>query len=217
MAEFRCQVTIPAVTSIAEDALVNVWGVAGAPSDAGDWAPDFAGNIKDFYDAWATYRSTLFNWAGAGLKVYRLSDPKPRAPRYEAALGLVASKASTTLPTEVAVCLSFQALQLSGAPQARRRGRIYLGPFGTNAAQSNASRPDTGLTGSISLAAKNLLIASDSNSEGWKWAILSPTGVPGPTEAIAYSLVDNGWVDDAWDTQRRRGLAPATKFAWTRD
>jgi hypothetical protein len=40
--------------------------------------------------------------------------------------------------------------------------------------------------------------------EDVEWAIYSPT-------ANLHKTITDIWVDDAWDTQRRRGLAPTTR------
>jgi hypothetical protein len=95
---------------------------------------------------------------------------------------------------------------VSGQPQARKRGRIYLGPFDTT--QLNADgRILPACQTTIRNAAQALLTASDVALD-WSWAVYSPTNASGV-------IVDNGWVDNEWDTQRRRGRAATTRSTFT--
>jgi hypothetical protein len=45
-------------------------------------------------------------------------------------------------------------------------------------------------------------------SASWDWVVYSPTD-------DAYHEVANGWVDNAWDTQRRRGYKPTSRTTFT--
>nr|CRY96626.1 hypothetical protein [uncultured prokaryote] len=136
--------------------------------------------------------SSLIDASNIRCDYYRMSDPTPRQVVYSGAItGLTMS--TTAGPTEVAFVVSYQAARVSGLPQARRRGRFYLGPL---EAQDTA-RPDAGQVTAVKNAAGSLLTASNAATE-WTWAQYSPTNGVGTN-------VDNGWVDDEWDTQRRRG------------
>lgn len=133
---------------------------------------------------------------GLLMKSYDLSDPEPRVPvlTFEADL---APGSDEPLPTEVALCMSFQAGAASGVPQARRRNRVFL-PFFRADRSDTDGRPSSTLITDITTAAGVLLAASGPTSSDWQWVVYSPTD-------DAFDLVDNGWIDNEWDTQRRRG------------
>lgn len=91
--------------------------------------------------------------------------------------------------------LSFQADKVSGLPQARRRGRVYFGPLGGAAEASG--RPGTTLLSAV--VAFGAALLSESNLADWTWVVYSTVNNGG-------APVTNGWVDNSFDTQRRRGL-----------
>lgn len=152
-------------------------------------APAGASNkIIDFY----TSKSLSGVWQ---LKMYKLSDDKPRAPVYTSQ-GQFELANSNAQPTEVALVMSFQTEPESGLPQARRRNRIYLGPF-DYAANGETGRPSNLLVETVLFAGHQLIVASD-ESIYWAWHVYSPT------QDAHYPTI-SGWVDNAWDSQRRRG------------
>jgi hypothetical protein len=202
---YRCQVAIPADTGIGRDAVVNNWGFFSIQGAAGV-LDDIDGPLKAFYDGWANYRASLADWKNSRLKLYDMSQPIPRAPVADVLLPLSTSEAATNLPGEVALCLSFQAARVSGAPQARRRGRIYLGPFASVANVSSTGRPDSTMRTAILASAESFRSAMAGTATGWH--VISQ---PKPTMPMTSSPVVGGWMDDAWDTQRRRGVAPLTR------
>lgn len=91
----------------------------------------------------------------------------------------------------------------------RGRGRVYLGPFGTLANDSSSGRPSSTMRTAIRNAAQVLLDAS-STSPGIDWVVM--TQAAGPATSTP---VHDGWIDDAWDTQRRRGIAPSLRSVYT--
>jgi hypothetical protein len=195
----RAQVAVPAKTGLAEDIAVNTWGV-DASVDVGTWQASYIAALENFYDALQPYMSSLYTWQAARVKLYNMADPIPRVPIFDLPLGLTGSFPLNTLPQEVALCLSFQGAKISGENQARRRGRIFLGPFSSSAADTGTGRPEDDLITAVSDTANTLLTTSNA-ATGWKWAVISVTGPTAPNATV----VTNGWVDNAWDTQRRRG------------
>jgi hypothetical protein len=147
--------------------------------------------------------SNLQNWAASNIKFYDLSDPKPRAPFYDANFTIGGTPQSSHLPRELAICLSFQGARVSGSAQARRRGRVYLGPLGLTSNDSTTGRPLAAAISSIQGAAGTLRSASGSGV--WTWIVVSE--VAGLNDVI----VTNGWVDNAFDIQRRRGVTPTSR------
>ena len=129
------------------------------------------------------------------LTAYRLSDTKPRQPVYQVELQTSGIPGADTMPTEVALVLSFQAVKESGENQKRRRNRIYLGPY--NVTANNDGKPADLLIDTLLHSSRSLLNQAE-NSFNWTWKVYSPS------DDAAYP-VWSGWVDNAWDTQRRRG------------
>lgn len=205
----RAQVVVPATSLLPEDSIVNTWGFE-LFTDEGVACPIVETALKTFYDAWATNRSSLYVWDGARIKWYDLAQPKPRPPVRDVSLGLSTTKGATSLPTEVALCMSFQQFKAAGEIQRRKRGRVYLGPFVTNANQGTTAQPDSTFHTQIRNAAQAFLTASRASLANWQWVVISEaTGVVVPYQ------VDEGWVDNAWDTQRRRGKISTSRLLFS--
>jgi hypothetical protein len=161
-------------------------------------APDAGVRIID----WMANNTITGNWT---LKAYALEDPKPRQPVITYT-GSEVPISTSGLPSEVALVLSFQAAQESGEIAARRRNRVYLGPF-SSSANNTLGRPENDLVQTLLFTAKQLLLESIA-SVRWSWVAYSPTA------DLAYPIT-NGWVDNAWDTQRRRGLYYSARGSFT--
>ncbi|MCA1705407.1 MAG: hypothetical protein LC808_19980, partial [Actinobacteria bacterium] len=84
---------------------------------------------------------------------------------------------------------------------------VYIGPLGSNAgAITNGDlRPIVGLRNTLVGAATYL---RDANNVEATWSAYSKLA-PLDTGAVI-----GGWIDDAFDTQRRRGLDPTKKDPW---
>jgi hypothetical protein len=193
MTAYRVQFVLHTADSNPENYATNTWCVAGT-SDAD--ALEFVTALRAFYATMKGYYSSLVAQNGHEIKVYDLSDPLPRAPISEQVFNFSTVPSGAPLPTEVAICLSFQGPKISGVPQARRRGRVYIGPLNTNALHTDG-RPVAALVTALSTAGDVLLDAGGAPLT-WDWSVFSPTS---GTSVI----VTNGWVDNEFDTQRRRG------------
>jgi hypothetical protein len=125
--------------------------------------------------------------------------------------------ATTPLPEECAVVVAYHG-DLTGVaeesgltrPKARRRGRIYLGPLsnvaGSVEAGTNRLRVLSGFM--TNLAAAMAFLDTDLAPTPYIWSVYSPTA------GATYPVV-GGWIDDAFDTQRRRGLSPISRTTFT--
>lgn len=208
MPYIRAQVSLPMDSGLPEDTAMNVWHFF---ADAGDDATAnlIAAALKAFYDTVDTYLSTNINAAGAVVEFYNLADPEPRVPFHSVNIGADMITSTTALPDEVALCLSFQAAQISGVPQARRRGRVYIGPLGQNAAGAAAAgnRPAAAFITAMVNAGTALSTASDAAAT-WSWVVFSRV------LNLGDPVVD-GWVDNAFDTQRRRGVDATSRSTFT--
>jgi len=89
-------------------------------------------------------------------------------------------------------------------PASRVRGRLYLGPFnsGVLATDSNGrSEPSAAFRTDVLADATAL---PGNLGADWGWEVFSKRSWSG-------NLVTHGYVDDAWDTQRRRGMRATTR------
>lgn len=190
----RLNQTLPGVGA---DVVQNTWHCSNrAPATREEAFDDFTSALGIFYGA-------IDQWLGVGVESplrmigYDLSESIPRAPFRSREVGLP-DIASTAMPPEMALVMSMRAEYQSGAPGARRRGRIYLGTLAVNTLSQTNGRVTAGVHEGIAGAAQDLLDMSDASTTFF-WAIYSST------DATARA-VTGGWVDDDFDQQRRRSL-----------
>jgi hypothetical protein len=220
---YRAQVTIPLDSGIPDDAVVNTWHfdddddpIAG-PEDTQGWILDA---LTGFYQAIDSVVYPAIVASAATVRMYDMRDAEPRVPRAIETIALTPS-ANDALPSEVALCLSFAAPYTSGVNPARRRGRIFLGPLnaGVGGMVGSQNRPDLAVRQTIAAAAATLVDGVEHpGSPGLhlKWAIYSPaTDAGGATLDDSFFDVTSGWIDDAFDTQRRRGAAPTERTVFS--
>lgn len=176
---------------------------------------DAIGWVSEFYNSPTVGGTPLGAWISPYVQRpyqligYNMLEAKPRVP-HPSDFTLPAAVGGG-MPEEVAVCLS-----ITGAPPitARRRGRIYFGPLsnagtavdpGTSSSPSRPSQDGASdLLQSLVSAGKRLM--DDSTAGGLPWSIRSVT----PSEN--YVTVTGGYVDNAFDTQRRRGPDPTGRL-----
>lgn len=107
----------------------------------------------------------------------------------------------STVPREVAVCLSY----FSEFNRPRLRGRLYL-PVGAIASASEmVVRPGLTLRQKVGQLAP---ILQDLGGLDVDWVVYSRV------DDVARAVTD-WWVDDEWDTIRSRGLRPTTRLTGT--
>lgn len=199
---FQLQWIWEGASQLAEDSFVNNFHFKNEAAVIGDYA-NMVDLVRDFYTEvppgtnvsisnWMTSESITGKWT---VKIYDLADPKPRYPVYTDT-DTIGLSGGSTLPTEVSTVMSFQGVRIAGEKQSKRRNRVYLGPF--SIAGNSEGMVGPGLVESILFAGKEFLAASKA-SNSWTWSIYSPTD----NEIVE---IDNGWVDNGWDTQRRRGV-----------
>lgn len=143
------------------------------------------------------------------IKYYDLDDAEPRTP-IRTTTPTAFTPGSTSLPDQVSLCLSYQAQKFSGFPQRNRRGRLYIGPLSSSDEVSTTGLPVTTANGIVpTLCAAGTYLAGGSwSTHGEAWVVYSPT-----IDAVA--TVTDGWVDNKFDTQRRRLRAPTARQTWT--
>lgn len=201
----RCQVRQRYFSDLPADIITNTiyfWSPT-SPVPTGD-LDEMRDRIHDAYQFIDNYMPTLLQSPGA-IRYYDMSQPEPRVPIREDTLTLT-YVGTTSLPLETSLVLSFRGEYDSGTPNARRRGRLYLGPWTTAAAQvSSASefpRPAAVAITAVQNFARAL--AQPLTTASVEWHVRSETtggSVP----------VLRAWVNNEWDTQRRRGVDPTSR------
>jgi hypothetical protein len=211
---FQMHVQIPYFTGIPEDVVTNVWSLQFttlAPTTS-NW-DDVRTRLQTFYqNVYAVGSLLSAQWLRPALtrwKGYDLNDPSPRAPRYDTVAAITVASTTSAAAPETAVCLSFQGVLLSGTPQARRRGRIFLGGLATPLSQgSTTTFPEVGVTPRTTIAAAATALKTGLSADGWTWSVLSRMD-------DAMVTVDNGWIDNAADIQRRRGARATARTTFS--
>jgi len=198
-------VTIPPVSNNSEDKVTNTWHFTCTSFDETTQGQVQTALVA-WYEAVDSWKSDIMYWQNSRVKWFNMSEPEPRVPIEDELLGLTAAGSTDPLPPELAVVMSFHGEYVSGYSQSRRRGRIYFGPLTTGIIDTTAGRLSTVACTAFATAGGSLLTASNAAS-GWAWVVYSPTG------ATAYPVVD-GWVDNAPDVQRRRGLDATVRTAF---
>jgi hypothetical protein len=224
MTTLALQMIFDNVNGAPADKVMNTWHCkTNDMGDPGDEASDFlAGKLAPFYDAIEGYMSAFLSGAYV-CRAFDLSDPEPRVPVLEQT-GSISPGPTSLYPCEIAVCLSFQGERASGSPQARRRGRVYIGPLARDAPTlaEDSTAGDmivaAGFRAALTSAAADLggVFIGPGSGSSIAWCTFSPTDVAdGKTLAQASQNVTDGWVDFAVDIQRRRGHAPGGRTLFT--
>jgi hypothetical protein len=203
MGYYTVQFTIPTIDNLEENYASNTWHISADDTTALGLAITA---IKSVYTSVADRMSGLVRPDDWPIKAYDDADSPPRAPVHYELWDTGLTYSSAALPTEVALCLSFQGTQVSGTPQARKRGRIYL-PFLYTSAADGGGRVTSATVSDLAAAGGALLTASN-GAATWSWVTRS-------TVAPGYSDVTNGWVDNEFDTQRRRGRTATSRTTFS--
>ncbi len=199
-----------------EDVVVNTFHFFASGANATEaQALEIADKVIAFYNTAptgvtptagviSTFVSRLPN--ACEVRVYDLSVPTPRPLLFSKTFTLApVVSGGTDFPAEVAIVLSLQALRAPGAPLSRHRGRVYIGPVGSNTVGGNSGG--------------DLLIAPPTRQRLVDAGVRMMGGNADLIRWGVYSRVDNairGIVsascDDRYDTQRRRGADPTSKI-----
>lgn len=136
------------------------------------------------------------------VESYQVYDVVNGGPPVDEALPVApfAGTSSTPGPTEVQVVVSRWVNDGLGRPF--KKGRIYIGPLGTTA--TGATRPPLSLQQAVldfSTELHTRMVA-----DGMTPVVDTKGALHVPETIVQYSA------DDAWDTQRRRGLDPTSEI-----
>lgn len=215
----RVQASHASVSGLPADANVNVWHFKCAATDPLDAATEIIDNLTSFYEGIEDIFCANTASGNIDYKVYDLEDDEPRVPIHTFSQPAITPTTGDGLPTECAICLSFQGAPGSGLNPRRRSGRIYLGMLSTGVT--------TTVTGFVQVAAPTLstiqtaaaTLLGDLNPLLAVWAVFSPTTAgakPWSDAALdaATTPVFQGYIDNALDTQRRRGTLPSDRITF---
>lgn len=135
------------------------------------------------------------------FRTYDLGEAPPRTPHVVQSVDFVPTSSASQFPYEVALCLSLVATR----NLKRQRGRLYLGPFGGFPSDEAGDYPvpTVAIRTSLIDAALNVLNTTEDST----WCFLSQADA-------AAKVITGGWVDNAWDTVRRRGPDPTSRTQW---
>jgi hypothetical protein len=211
----RVQFVMPGRTGLPEDRYITTWAFRTEdnlpPTDA--QLTTAVGLVTEFYvgvtapatSAIRVLLAAAINQPQCEGRAYRLGDSVPRAP-FIVPVNLGAISSGNSLPSEVALCASFYSVR--NLP--RRRGRVFIGPLTDTAKAAPAAT--TGLVQPVpaaidALRTSMVRLRSAAVTAGLRWCVLSQANA---------EMVDvtAGWVDNAFDTQRRRGEDATTRSTW---
>lgn len=207
---YRLEAVLPYVSNLPRDVASNtIYVDAASDTDAAQAAARFAtfyavplpGDTASLGYFLGHVLSRTTN--ACSVRAYNMADPSPRQIVATQEFTLESAGTTGSLPYEVALCHSFH----GAAPYtARRRGRNYIGPWNLGAAEgSEPPRPTADVIGMLTLLAERL--RDTLQADGSPWLVRSET-------AGTYTPVTGGWVDNEWDTQRRRQGRPTSRTVW---
>lgn len=216
LAVYRALVTIPTDTALPEDYITNSFHFKGvyAPKTRTEDGADIFTDLSEFYQAIDQDVFSSFISGDINVKIYDLTESTPRVPFHEDEFTPTAGTGNP-LPTECALALSYQAAPTSGMAQARRRGRIFLGPLRDPVVSVVSGR--SVITSSVldSLETAASALATNTTADSVPWAVYSPK--TNETESLVNSTfpATEGWIDNALDTIRSRGTRATARRIWT--
>ena len=224
----HCEVRMPYTNGLERDLAVNTFSWVSNTADndeAGVTAMFTAFNaaIDNFYNADQAGEpepNRLSQWLSSRLDRnavtfrYSLIDlPTGELIRVNEIAGLIQpANSSTSLPFEVAVCCSFRGVQ-GGPNPARRKGRVFIGPLINSVLETNIPSvypaPRQAFVDVLVSAGDQLISAGDIDTDEGQLGIWSRT------DKVVYPVL-SGYVDNAYDTQRRRGNDPSSRTSFAR-
>lgn len=193
MAIYRALVGMRWTDSVPRDYMSHTVYFDAATANTAD-LEELATDVKNAFNA------IPFYGAGRGydVRIYDMGQAKPRqilAQEVTTPAGAQAGLGNR----DVALCISF----FAGRNLPRSRGRLYLGPF--VAGTAGMYRPSTGVRDDAGTLAPALAAAG---GDQFHWGVYSRL------DNVCRTVTD-WYVDDEWDTQRRRGLKATARTAGT--
>lgn len=235
MSIIRAQAILKHTSGLPKHNAVNTFHFNGDAADGAKMSA-LAGHVRNFYTGVrAAAGTSLASFLSSELttidiKLYEVTGElgpnggdEPTGPPFLVDLGAaglltgIAKQAAANFPSEVAICVSYQGTAQVGLVQARRRGRIYLGPLNAGAGNGGSpARPHADFLSTATEAFQEFVQDVDASAEfvvysrpyAGREAIprVNKPDLPAIAPRTGTTVnVDQFWIDDAFDTQRRRG------------
>lgn len=219
MSQLRVNAVLPYLSGLPRDVAINTFHFSTPDTDPLAESSAIVEALTDFYNLNTSSLNNLASYISEYVTRdtnecrfdFFVDDIPDQGLQGSAPWTLVGSPPNSTLPLEVAVCSSFVGLNPGGVPVRRRRGRVYIGPLTGDAIEFNPDgppEPATELVGILVEATERLASDSGLASAGVEWQVWSRTNSAG------YTVV-SGWVDNEFDTQRRREVDATVRTSWT--
>lgn len=204
MALVRSQVILPYLSGLPEDVATNTWWFSHPTDDMATMEPAITAALEDFYQVIDLYLAHYIDDGACIVRHYDWADPEPRVP-ITSGLALSIATTQDALPGEVSTVLSFRAA-LPSTP--RRRGRVFLGPLRTTVLSQSVSNP-VRVNPTYITAVGNAVAALQTglDAAGITHMVYSKTAA----QATGVALY---WMNNEFDTQRRRGVVESSRTAW---
>lgn len=218
----RCEVRWKRSTGVASDDQLNTFFVSTATVSRAAVSGACLGaaqTMRNFCDDHMP--SSLFNDTPVSeVMTFDMLEPEPRVPVDVQNNNTVSLTGFQGLPEEVSMVVSYQGVPISGQSMRQRRGRMYLPTFSVNDLDATTSTvwKATAVADVVDMmtAIKNDLEASGCHLVVFSRVAAAAAGGTLLNQARAgATIVNNGWVDNEPDTQRRRGRPGGTKTAWS--
>jgi hypothetical protein len=209
---FKVEVRLNYVTGLPRDCVVNTFHFSN--DGTGD-VNDVFDRLEDFYTSnhggavaneLCDFLSPIISTASGASEMFCYLVGTPGPPIAYRTWTLTNTSSVDPLPFEVALCGSYAGTS-TGVPSARQRGRIYAGPFGVNALDASTDGfpvPQNGLMASL-LASMEFLELGNTPAGAW--------GVYSRVDDALYPI-SRGWVDNEFDTQRRRQTEASNRITF---
>lgn len=220
MAILRSEVHLPFTTNLPKDVSINAlhWSVDGDADNDANWDA-IANLVQAFWNdevggvAPGEYLSSIIkrDTDACFIKFYD-AEADPQVLLGQRNFTLAATPvAETNYPNEVAICLSLTCTPATIVPVRRRRGRMYVGPVNVGVEGSRTVGGEevpavaTGVRGVFAGACEAMATQTDSDFVAW--------GVWSTVNEALY-VITGGFVDNDFDTQRRRQYPSTARTTW---
>jgi hypothetical protein len=221
MAVYLAQVRFPNISGFPEDTCVHTFHfTTAAAAQSAPVAQSIADQLISFYNVshlpggspLGNEMSNVIARALCQIKIYNITPAPPHAPILTVGFTLTATS-SSGMANEVALVLSYNGLVTAGVPARRNRGRMYFGPLvvGNTSIDTGDLRPTTTMINKLA-GAGSFLTPPFGTIDVINWCVYSRVqralGRPVEEYAIPVAKIH---VDNAFDTQRRRGRAATSR------
>lgn len=187
---------LESTTGLPRDRAVNTWYIEADNPWTSTMTTNMNSDLSAFYTSLQAYLSQHVTPTGSVWKVYKIADSIPRPV---IATGPITFTLTSTdaLPREVAICLSYKCDPVAGTDPRKLRGRVYIGPL-SKSALTTAGGGKLGSADRVALAGFMKSLWTSWTAHGVDLVIHHRDG-SGNAKPITTI-----WVDDDYDTQRRR-------------